>query len=77
MPAHKVPAEPIAHAERALQVDAAAWLEPLEIRAAKRFGAGVEFEQVFRLLYDRKAAAVDSDAVADLGVLGDEGRFDD
>src|SRR5205823_1845868 len=76
VPLHVVPAERLARAERRLDVDARAGLEPRERGARERLGNGVEGDAAAVHGDCRQAAAVDSDGIADGEAGGRRRRLD-
>ena len=71
VPGDQVPAQPVAHGQRTLQVHAVALAQATEIRAAERFFADVEGQQAAGLLHDRQATAVNGHALTHRRIVRD------
>src|SRR4051794_40686660 len=76
VPGDQVAAEAVAQLQRTLEVDARSFFQPAEIGAAQRLAADVKVQQISLFFDDGETAAADGDAVADLGIVSDERRFD-
>ncbi len=77
VPSDEVPAQPVAHRQRSLQVDEAPRHKIAEIGPGERLRPGLEAERGTVDLDHRQATAVDADAVGHFGLGGDLRFADD